>query len=162
MPLELQPAGEADAVRAMKIQDAAYADSPFNSVLFPGPFPENGLEMLAEGLVRQRRESATTRWSKVVDTDLPEGDGQMIAFSKWHILPDGPVMAPRVFGEGCNVEACQKLFGGLQEQRGRLMKGPHVCKLSRCTSSSAGRQVLLYGSPERQGAWDKASRKVLP
>ncbi|KAI0103724.1 acyl-CoA N-acyltransferase [Nemania sp. FL0031] len=124
MPLVLQPATEADAVRAAQIEREAYAPNPFNPVLFPGPFPEPpaGRNPRAEEMAKQLREDPSTRWLKVVDTDLEETDDnkQMIGFAQWNIN-DGsqPSQPPRGFGPGCNVEACEALFGGLHKLRAK-------------------------------------------
>lgn len=126
MPLELQPATEADAVRAAEIESVAYGPSPFNKVLFPGPFPDNPLADRAAALAKSFGEDSTQRWLKVVDPDL-EG-GRTIAFAKWHVFAEKPVLTPRQFGPGCNIEACEKLFGGIQDQRIRLLGDrPYIC-----------------------------------
>jgi hypothetical protein len=128
MPLELMPATEADALRAAGIESIAFGPSPFNKVLFPGPFPDSPLADRAESMAKALREDSTQRWLKVVDTDL-EGDEQMIAFAKWHVFTEKPVLPPRQFGPGCNIEACEKLFGGMREQRIRLIGDrPYVCE----------------------------------
>lgn len=129
MPLELKPATEADAKRAAIIERDAYAPNPFSRILFPGPFPPEALDGRAGFLATELKEDSTTRWLKVVDTDLPE-DEQMIAFAKWHIYTEKPKpTAPRTFGPGCNVEACEMLFPGIAAQRMRILGDkPYVCK----------------------------------
>lgn len=122
MPLILQPATEADAVRGAQIEKAAYASNPFNSILFPGPFPEpaSGQKPRAEEMVRLLRDDPSARWLKVVDTDLgaTEDNAQMIGFAQWNINDGSERPAQRrTFGPGCNVEACEALFGGLYELR---------------------------------------------
>ncbi len=151
MPLELRPATEEDAARAAEIEGLAFAPSPFSGILFPGPFPPgSGGRRVAE-LVEKLRGDDSTRWLKVVDTDLllegtgeGEGEGEsgkqeekekqptMIAFAQWHVYADGkPRSAPRTFGPECNLEACEMLFGGIDRQRRRLMgERPYVCEFS--------------------------------
>ena len=152
MPLELRPATEADAARAAEIEHIAYASSPFDKILFPGPFPGDGdggpagAGVRAAQLVDElRADPTTTRWLKVVDTDLaPSNAGggdkaagenhrseAMVAFARWHIYTEDapPRSALSPFGPGCNQEACQMLFGGIHEQRRRLMGDrPYVCE----------------------------------
>ncbi|KAI1504357.1 acyl-CoA N-acyltransferase [Biscogniauxia marginata] len=123
MPLELQPATEADARRAVEIEALAYAPSPFNAILFPGPFPPEARDFRAAELAKEMKEDATARWLKIVDMDL-EGDGEqkMIAFAKWHVYADGPTPGTsRTFGPGCNAEACEMLFGGTARLKTALM-----------------------------------------
>ncbi|KAI1849266.1 hypothetical protein JX266_005227 [Neoarthrinium moseri] len=129
MPLEIQPATEADIRRAVELEFKAYGPNPFSAILFPGPKPDGDtIGTRAEYLTTQRKGDATTRWSKVIDTDLPQ-DEQMIAFSKWHVYTEKPQLTPREFGPECNVEACQKLFGGIQQQRFRILGDrPYVCR----------------------------------
>lgn len=128
MPLEVQPATEADAQRAVEIEAIAYGPSPFNAVLFPGPMPDNAKQGRAKFLTKQLNDDPTTRWNKVVDTDL-DGEEKMVAFSKWHVYAEKPKVTPREFGQGCNIEACEMLFGGLQTQRTRILGDrPYICK----------------------------------
>ncbi|KAI1213975.1 acyl-CoA N-acyltransferase [Annulohypoxylon truncatum] len=140
MTLELQPATEADARRSAEIEGAAYASNAFNEILFPGPHPPDALDGRAKGLIAELHNDVTTRWSKVIDTDLPE-DEQMIAFAKWHIQAEPLKPSPlRDFGPGSNAEACELLFGGAKQQRLRFWGDkPHVY-LS-----------LLYTDPKYQG-----------
>lgn len=127
-PLELHPATEADARRAVQIEHVAYSSNPFTKILFPGPMPDNVQELRAEGLIKQLKADDTTRWLKVVDPDL-EGDEQTVAFAKWQIYQESPKLTPREFGDGCNIEACQAVFGGIQEQRMRILGDqPYVCE----------------------------------
>jgi hypothetical protein len=124
MPLVLQPATEADAERAAQIERDAYAPNPFSTLLFPGPFPEptpgQSQNPRATEQVKKLRADPTTRWLKVVDTDVEpsEDNRQMIGFAQWNIN-DGSQPPPtrRTFGQGCNVEACEELFGGLADMR---------------------------------------------
>ncbi|KAI0842861.1 acyl-CoA N-acyltransferase [Hypoxylon sp. FL0890] len=139
MPLELQPAAEADARRSAEIEAAAYAPNPFNRILFPGPLPPDALDGRASQLVAELKKDQTTRWLKVVDTDLPEAE-QMIAFAKFHICLEKPQITPRTFGPGCNAEACELLFGGIVEQRARIMEDRSYVYLS-----------ILYTDPKHQG-----------
>ncbi|KAI1461881.1 acyl-CoA N-acyltransferase [Annulohypoxylon moriforme] len=127
MPLELQPATEADARRSLEIEKAAYAMNPYNEILFPGPHPPDALDGKAKGMISELNKDSTIRWSKVVDTDLPDGE-QMIAFSKWFIHSEPPKPQPlRDFGPGANAGACEALFGGTKTQRERFWGDmPHV------------------------------------
>ncbi|KAI1093698.1 acyl-CoA N-acyltransferase [Rostrohypoxylon terebratum] len=140
MPLELQQATEADAHRSTEIDRAAHANNKFNPILFPGPHPPDALDHRAKGLVGELKNDPTVRWSKVVDTDLPEGE-QMIAFSKWHIYTEPPPPPPlRDFGPWANAEACKLLFGGIREQDTRLWGDkPRV------------HMALLHTDPKHQG-----------
>lgn len=122
MPLILQLATEADAPRAAVVEKAAYAPNPFDKVLFPGPFPEPepGRNPRAEEMAKEFREDSTVRWLKVVDTDIEptEDNKQMIGFAQWNIRDNlKPFPGPRNFGPGCNVEACDAIFGGLYKLR---------------------------------------------
>lgn len=85
MPLELQPAVEADMYRAAVIERVAYSPLETNSILFPGPFPPDILNYRAEGWKKQAKEPGTSCF-KVVDTELPEEE-QLIAFSLWYVSP---------------------------------------------------------------------------
>lgn len=144
MPLILQPATEADAVRAAQIEKAAYASNPFNSILFPGPFPEPtpGQNPRAEEMVRLRRDDPSVRWLKVVDTDIDatEDNAQMIGFAQWNINDGSELrLQRRTFGPGCNVEACEALFGGLYELRLKHYTSvKHVRTFSRCCPAPRG------------------------
>ncbi|KAI1767579.1 acyl-CoA N-acyltransferase [Hypoxylon sp. FL1150] len=142
MPLELCPADGSDARRAAEIESTAYAPNPFYKILFPGPFPPEALHGRAQQLLAELKGDSSTRWFKVVDTDLPEGPEQMIAFAKWHIYSETPkpTPTPRTFGAGCNAEACELLFGGITKQRVRILgDGPYFF-LS-----------LLHTDPKHQG-----------
>ena len=129
MPLELRPATEEDAIRAAEIEHLAYAGNPFERILFPGPFPPTDDGGRAVQLLDDLRGDPTTRWLKVVDTDTT-GE-TMIAFARWHMYTEDepPRSALRAFGPGCNEEACAALFGGIHEQRTRLMgERLYVCE----------------------------------
>ncbi|XDG06902.1 hypothetical protein ABKA04_006517 [Annulohypoxylon sp. FPYF3050] len=140
MPLELQQATEADARRSAEIEGAAHADNKFNPILFPGPHPPDAFNHRAKGLIDELKNDPTTRWSKVVDTDLPEGE-QMISFSKWQIYTEPPKPAPlRDFGSWANAEACEMLFGGTRDQKQRLWGDRPRIHMS-----------LLYTDPKHQG-----------
>jgi hypothetical protein len=126
--LEIQPATDTDALRAAEIESLAYAPSIFNSFLFPGPFPPNIREIRAEAMVKEAQRDRTARWMKVVDPEL-EGDARAIAFAKWHVYEQVPDLKPARFGPGCNVEACETLFGWLQDERKRITGDrPYVCE----------------------------------
>jgi hypothetical protein len=133
MSLQVQPATEADARRAVELEAIAYGPNPFTPILFPGPMPASAKDGRAELLAKQLKEDPTTRWHKVVDMAL-NGEGQMISFVKWHVYTEKPELKPREFGQGCNVEACELLFGGLQKQRTRILGDrPYVCEWIRST-----------------------------
>ncbi|KAI1369335.1 acyl-CoA N-acyltransferase [Xylaria arbuscula] len=132
MPLELQPALEADAERVAEIEREAYGPNEFSSVLFPGPFPEpvpGAKNSRAEELAKAYREDPSIRWLKVVDTDLAptEDNKHMIGFAQWNIN-DGsqPPLAPRVFHVGCNREACEAVFSSLDGIRQSRYNIKHV------------------------------------
>jgi hypothetical protein len=132
MPLQVVPAGEEDATRAVSIEMAAYGPNPINSILFPGPFP-SGNNHRAEDLSRQLREDPGCKWMKVIDTDLADkGDESMIAFSKWYIWdpPRPKGYEPSVhWGPGCNIEACELFFGGMRKKQDERLGGkPFVCR----------------------------------
>ncbi|KXJ95733.1 acetyltransferase [Microdochium bolleyi] len=121
MPLQVCPATEADAARLVEIERDAYAGNPFTPFLFPGPMPPSAGAGRAAELAEQLRADATARWAKVVDTDVP---GLTVAIAKWHVYDQGADKpAPRTFGPGCNIEACEALFGGLAGVRERTMEG---------------------------------------
>ncbi|KAF4778702.1 acetyltransferase [Colletotrichum scovillei] len=129
MPIEIQPVLESDLRRCAEIEKLAFSGSPLDPVLFPGPMPEDMMGIRAEELAKQFREDTTVRFHKAVDTDL-SGDEAIIAWSKWNAYSEGlPVPKPRVWGPGCNEEACNKLFHGLDEMRQRLMGGKKVVYL---------------------------------
>ncbi|KAH7035222.1 acetyltransferase [Microdochium trichocladiopsis] len=130
MPLQVHAATAADADRLAKIEHDAYANNPFTPYLFPGPMPAAAGPGRAAELAEQLRTDATTRWTKVVDTDISPAGGneggqeQVIAMAKWHVYPEAAAApTPRTWGPGCNVEACEALFGGLAKMRGRIMAG---------------------------------------
>jgi len=123
MPLKLLPAVAADAYRVAEIEHAAYAPAAFSRLMFPGPLPDNILELRGAELAAELEADATTRWWKVVDTDLGPEDHprSLIAFAKWHLYEHGALPTkPRSFGPGTNPEACMALFGGIDEMRARL------------------------------------------
>ncbi|TDZ54658.1 hypothetical protein CTRI78_v006120 [Colletotrichum trifolii] len=123
MPIDVQPVFAADLRRCAEIEHAAFGESPYNRILFPGPMPDNILDIRAEGLAKELREDPTVRMFKAVDTDL-EGDEAIVAFSKLNIHPEGlPVPKTREFGAGTNAEACTLVFVGLDKMRERLMAG---------------------------------------
>lgn len=140
MPLELRPATEEDAIRAAEIEHLAYAGNPFEKILFPGPFPPTDDGGRAAQLLDDLRGDPTTRWLKVVDTVTAEEE-TMIAFARWNVYTEDepPRSALRAFGPGCNEEACAALFGGIHEQRTRLMGDRlYVCELSALRSFVRG------------------------
>lgn len=82
MPLELRPAVDADMYRAAVIEREAYSPLETNTILFPGPFPPDVLHYRAAGWKKQAQAPGTSCF-KVVDTELPAGEEQIIAFSQW-------------------------------------------------------------------------------
>ncbi|KAI0203849.1 acyl-CoA N-acyltransferase [Astrocystis sublimbata] len=159
MPLIIQVATETDAPRSAAIESAAYAPNPFNKILFPGPMPapESGRTPRAEELAKTLREDSTVRWLKVVDTDIEptEDNKQMIGFAQWNIK-DGsePRSKPRTFGPGCNLEACEALFGGLYELRAKHFEGTKHAHLRLLhvdpehQRRGAGRMLVMWGVEE--------------
>ncbi|KAK7923962.1 acyl-CoA N-acyltransferase [Apiospora marii] len=128
MPLELREFTMADLPRGLEIEKLAYAPNPFTPFLFPGPFPEEAKQMRSEYFIKTLEEDKTARHVKVIDTEI-EGDEheQMIAWAKVHVHMEPPELAPRVFGAGSNIEACEKLWGGMMAQRARVVGDkPHV------------------------------------
>ncbi|KAI8632247.1 acyl-CoA N-acyltransferase [Xylariaceae sp. FL1651] len=152
MPFVLQPATEADAERSAEIEKEAYAPDPFNKVLFPGPFPEPapGQSTRSAELVKLLREDPTTRWLKVVDTDIEpsEDNRQMIGFAQWNIN-DGSEPPPkgRTFGPGCNIEACEAIFGKIHERRLRVI-GDKKHVYPKHERKGAGRMLVMWGVEE--------------
>ncbi|KAI0175588.1 acyl-CoA N-acyltransferase [Hypoxylon sp. FL1284] len=139
MPLELRTADGSDARRAAEIESAAYAPNPFNPILFPGPFPPEAVDGRARQLREELETDDSTRWLKVVDTELAP-EQQTVAFAKWHVYTERPRPTPRTFGPGCNVEACKLLFGGIAEKRTRILGDRSYCYLA-----------LLHTEPKYQG-----------
>lgn len=88
MPLELYPCTPNDFPRIVQVEREAYADDQFTPILFPGPFPEGGDEFRVQDILKQSEADPTTRWVKVIDTDLPQSRG--IAFAKWNLYHDSP------------------------------------------------------------------------
>jgi hypothetical protein len=127
MPLQLLPAVAADVPRAVAIERDAYAANPFSPVLFPGPFPADALARRAAEVLAQKDADPTTRWRKIVDTDIPGDDG-IIAFARWTVYAAGPGPKPvvRAMGEGCNIEACEAVFGGVAKMHERV-RGERSC-----------------------------------
>ncbi|KAI1757093.1 acyl-CoA N-acyltransferase [Xylaria castorea] len=159
MPLILQVATEADALRAAVLGKAAYASNPFDKLLFPGPFPEPepGRNPRAEEMAKELREDSSARWLKVIDTDIEptEDNKQMIGFAQWNIK-DGsqPPPGPRAFGPGCNVEACEALFGGMYKLRVKYYTGKKYAHLRSLQVApehqrrGAGRMLVMWGVEE--------------
>ncbi|KAJ9132142.1 hypothetical protein NKR23_g11399 [Pleurostoma richardsiae] len=161
MPLRLFPAAESDAPRAAELEHAAYSPSPFNKVLFPGPFPPEALGHRAAGLAEELKNDPTVVWLKVVDTDI-EGDDKMIAFAKWHIYesPSEP-SKPRTFGPGCNVEACEELFGGLARMKQQWV-GSRSHLYLHLLHTDPKHQRRGAGALLTQWGLDEAARRGLP
>ncbi|KAH8675775.1 putative GNAT family acetyltransferase [Xylariales sp. PMI_506] len=133
MPLELKSVVPGDAYRAAEIEALSYAPNSFTTLLFPGPMPENAREMRAQGFIKEIEEATTLRCLKVVDTDLADGPEQMVAFARWHIYLEPQTPSPpsattsRAARPGCNDEACDMLFGGIELRKQEIMGGkPYV------------------------------------
>lgn len=153
MPLTLHPCTPSDLPQAVLTERAAFASDPFSPILFPGPFPEGTSEFRVQELAKQMTEDPTTRWVMVVvDGDDSDGTSERqtasveeglqtqrtvrrgIAFAKYNLYLEGRPRAgeegQRSFGEGCNVEACERVFGGLAETRERMLGGRRcLCEL---------------------------------
>lgn len=130
MPLKVHPCTTLDYPRSVEVERRAWAQAPFTKILFPGPFPGDMAELRAQEIAKQVEEDPTTRWLKVVDTDLSDPD-EGIAFAKWHVYADQPanIGRSRSFGEGCNTEACELVFGGVSKSRDSIIGGKNVvCK----------------------------------
>ena len=133
MPLKVLPATEVDASRAAAIEAVAYGSNPIGSVLFPKPrVPRPNTR--ASDLVGLLQKNPACRWAKVIDTDLSEQDDQdgMVAFSMWYMWDTPPSEEQHSFpsfrGPGCNAEACELWFGGINSMRVNYMKGkPYAC-----------------------------------
>ncbi|KAK5996605.1 hypothetical protein PT974_01942 [Cladobotryum mycophilum] len=127
MVLQVAPAGEADAPRAITIENLAYGPSPNSRVLFPGPFPEGDTFRL-NALVEGRRKDPACQWMKVVDTELASGGGDgTIAFTQFFVWERESINHPREWGPGTNVEACEALFGGMKAKWWERFQGrPHL------------------------------------
>lgn len=146
MPLTLHPCTPSDLPRAVLTERAAFATDPFTPILFPGPFPSGTLEFRVQDLAKQMAEDPTTRWLMIVDTgegpqqaEVARSQGQGIAFAKYNVYIEGQPAegeksgngSGRSFGEGCNVEACEMVFGGLAETRERMLGSRRcLCELS--------------------------------
>lgn len=135
MPLEFREATAADARRGAELEGAAFGGGENGgdggSVLFPGPFPPDTNEIRGASMVKDREEDKTTRWCKIIDTNIPEDaeNSQMIAFAKWHFYTDGFRPVSHGQGPGSNPEACEAFFGGMEQARKRIMGDrPFFCK----------------------------------
>lgn len=135
MPLELREATAADGRRMAELEGLTLgggeSGTEGGNVLFPGPFPPDANGIRGASMAKEREEDKTTRWCKMVDTDVPEdaANSQMIAFAKWQFYTDGfrPVSLDQ--GPGSNPEACEAFFGGMAQARKRIMGDrPFFCK----------------------------------
>lgn len=131
MPLQALPCTTLDFPRLFEVEHAAWLDDPFTPMLFPGPFPPEVADFRIQEMARQLEEDPTTRWLKVVDTDSTKPE-EGISFAKWHVYKDGPPKAQRrTFGAGCNVEACELLFGSLAQRHEQWIGGVSCVCMSR-------------------------------
>ncbi|RSL62154.1 hypothetical protein CEP53_004853 [Fusarium sp. AF-6] len=128
MPLKVLPANEADAPRAVAIEDIAYGPHPLGPVLFP--YPSSGSSWgtsRVTDLIDRLHKNPACRWAKVIDTDL-EGEN-MIAFAMWYIWETPPKASEfsSYRGPRCNPEACEAYLGGMDRMRLELMNDkPHA------------------------------------
>jgi len=97
-------------------------------------------------------EDPSTRWLKVVDTGegpqqqqaevaRAQSQGFGIAFAKYNVYverrPAKGEKSGRSFGEGCNVEACEMVFGTMAKTRERILGGRKcLCELRCCLFAS--------------------------
>ena len=132
MPLELHPAVEADAAKAVAIEKVAYGPNPTGKVLFPGPFPAED-DSRVTLLKTQLNEDKACKWMKVVDPELvAKGEDGMVAFSMWYVW-EAPrpkdSFPPRKWGPGTNAEACEMFFGGMIKKWNERLGGKsHICE----------------------------------
>lgn len=135
MVLKVIPATEADVSRAVAIETTAYGPNPIGPFLYPGPFPpksDNGLNPRCEMLLGLLRADPACRWVKVIDTDIADGEDQMVSFSMWYVwdTPQPPA-PPQEWGPGANPEACEMFMGGMRKRRNARFAGkPFVCAFS--------------------------------
>lgn len=131
MHLELRPCQPSDYSRAAVVEKRAWSGSLFSKILFPGPFPDNILEIRAQEIAKEIEAEPANRWFEVVDTDA-ENPNEGVAFAKWQIFTDKLPgrRQNRVFGEGCNVEACNLLFGNLANLRDKYVGDKHCICMS--------------------------------
>ncbi|KAK5950195.1 hypothetical protein OHC33_008663 [Knufia fluminis] len=171
MPLTVRPCTPHDLPRAVAVEKSAFASNPFTPILFPGPFPADALEFRLQEMASQMTDDPTTRWLCVVDTDRPGPTEQGlrgecdegIAFAKWNLyIESSPGARPmRKFGEGCNVEACEMVFGGLARQRERCLGGRRCLYLHILVTDPAyGRRGA--GGMLTQWGIDEAKKHNLP
>lgn len=148
MPLSLHPCTPSDLPRAVLTERNAFASDPFTPILFPGPFPDGTSEFRVQELAKQMAEDPSTRWLKVVDTGegpqqqqqqaevaRAQSQGFGVAFAKYNVYverrPAKGEKSGRTFGEGCNVEACETVFGTIAETRERML-GDRKCLCELC------------------------------
>ncbi|KAM0545150.1 hypothetical protein ACHAPJ_011496 [Fusarium lateritium] len=106
MSLKVLPANEADASRAVHIENIAYGPNPIGSVLFPEPRPSGPNTRVAD-LIDLFQKNPACRWAKVVDADI--GEDEMVAFTMWYMWDTPPTKEQHSFssyrGPSCNAEA---------------------------------------------------------
>lgn len=118
MPLKVQECPAAEFAHLVGIEEKAFRfDSTEDSILFPGPFPENSTEIRVKEMIKELQDDPSSIWLKVVDTDAANPN-EGIAYAKWHIYKDRTVTArpSREWGQGANVEACDAFFGSMAEK----------------------------------------------
>lgn len=132
MHLELRPCPSSEFHRAAVVENRAFKGNKFSKILFPGPFPDNIFELRAQEIAKEIEVEPANRWFQVVDTEA-ENPNEGVAFAKWQIYTDklpGPRQNRR-FGKGCNVEACESLFGDLAKLRDKYVGDMHcICMFS--------------------------------
>ena len=134
MVLEVHPAFIEDVPRCAAIDKLAFGASPFNPIFFPGPFPPEDKDKAREERFAASFSDPTTKWFKVVDTELEaEGEEAIIAYAKTNVYTSPPPPPKkRVWTPGTNEEVCEMVFGagGMDKCRAELMGDKaHVCEL---------------------------------
>jgi hypothetical protein len=128
MGIKIRPVSDTELHRACVIESLAYADNPFNTILFPGPFPPESQQRRVDQLVQIRKDDPTTTYLQAID----ESSGRMIASAKWHIYrtPEeaGGAARKMEFGPGTNPDACRAFFGAMGDRKKEIMgTRPHLC-----------------------------------
>lgn len=127
MPLELHPLQESDLQGFHEIFAAiAHSGEDLTAVLYPNGISTETLDWLAASDAKQMHNNPeTTRYWKIIDTDLPDSHPQnkMIAGAKWRIYPQERTNEDREkekaegkgrgFPPGVNEEFCKAFFAEL-------------------------------------------------
>lgn len=131
MAIIIQEASDADIPRFVETEIAAYSATPSasGSILFPGPFPADGLQKRVQQTIDSRKEVAS-KFMMAID----EATGEQMAFSKWcfYETEEDIKSAPSraiPSGQGINTEACQAFYGAVIENKEQIIgSSPHVCQ----------------------------------